>query len=235
MFLSPSYVAVFTPIQMWIVKPVSLVWSRGAGQVWIPVPTKLVQLGGQVVWSATCTCRLFMVKLLIFVRCPALCFYSTWSLALHGDGLISPQPQGHEMSQNEMLPVFRCAQKDLYPGSQRKAMALSSLKRSMCQLVTPKGGRMQGVAPCKMDLSGFGIFISCPSWSSDMKFRIMVICKSLRNVVLFISIKWHPLPNPQAATLFQVILHHFTSGLYFSPDGYLQFGWWGCTCRRLLL
>ena len=68
-FLSPSYVAVFThpPIQMWIVKPLSLVWSRGAGKLRIPVPTKLFQVGGQVVWSATCTCRLFMVKLLTFV------------------------------------------------------------------------------------------------------------------------------------------------------------------------
>ena len=60
--------------------------------------------------------------------CPALCFYSTWSLALHGDGLISPQPQGHGMLQNEMLPLFNWAQKDLCPGSQSwKAMALSSL------------------------------------------------------------------------------------------------------------
>jgi len=66
-----------------------------------------------------------------------------------------------------------------------------------------------------MDLSGFGIFHKLPKlkfgheiWNNDD-------LQVFGGVVLFISTNWHPLPNPQAATLLQVIFHHLLWGCTF--------------------
>ena len=94
---------------------------------------------------------------------------------------------------------------------------------------------MQGVAPCKMDLSGFGIFHKLPKlkfgheiWNND---DLQVSEK--RRAVHFHQLA--PTTQSPSCRPFSNDFSPFTLGLYFSPDGYKQFGWWGFTCGRLLL